>query len=64
MEPAVRSGIADAPVVPAVPGMVSRHALFGRLGTAGRVAEVAAPTGSGKTMLDAMWQPVYPDAVP
>lgn len=55
MEPAVRSGIADAPVAPAVPGMVSRHALFGRLGTAERVAEVAAPAGSGKTMLLRSW---------
>ena len=32
MEPAVRSGTADAPVAPAARGVVSRHALFGRLG--------------------------------
>jgi LuxR family maltose regulon positive regulatory protein len=35
--------------------MVSRHALFGRLRTAERVAEVAAPAGSGKTVLLRSW---------
>ena len=55
MEPAVRSGTADAPVVPAARGVVSRHALFGRLGGAARVTEVSAPAGSGKTFLLRSW---------
>ena len=55
MEPAVRSGTADAPVAPAVRGVVSRHALFGRLGGAARVTEVSAPAGSGKTFLLRSW---------
>lgn len=54
MEPAVRSGTA-APVAPAVRGVVSRTALFGRLDTAGRVTEVSAPPGSGKTLLLRSW---------
>ena len=55
MEPAVRSGTADAPVAPAVRGVVSRHALYGRLGGAARVTEVSAPAGSGKTFLLRSW---------
>src|SRR5712691_5015182 len=55
VEPAVRSGTADAPVAPAVRGVVSRHALFGRLGAAARVTEVSAPAGSGKTFLLRSW---------
>ena len=55
MEPAVRSGTAAAPVAPAVRGMVFRAALFGRLGAAGRVTEVSAPPGSGKTLLLRSW---------
>jgi LuxR family maltose regulon positive regulatory protein len=38
-----------------VGGVVSRHALFGRLGTAGRVTEVSAPAGSGKTLMLRSW---------
>ena len=55
MEPAVRSRTADAPVAPAVRGIVVRAALFGRLGAAGRVTEVSAPPGSGKTLLLRSW---------
>src|SRR5262249_11461285 len=46
---------ADAPVAPAARGVVSRHALFGRLGGAARVTEVSAPAGSGKTFLLRSW---------
>jgi LuxR family maltose regulon positive regulatory protein len=35
--------------------VVSRAALFGRLGAAGRVTEVSAPPGSGKTLLLRSW---------
>ena len=55
METAVRSGPAGVPVAPAVRGVVSRRALFGRLDRAGRVTEVAAPAGSGKTVLVRSW---------
>jgi LuxR family maltose regulon positive regulatory protein len=55
MEPAVRSGIANIPVAAAVGGVVSRRALFERLGRAGRVTEVSAPAGSGKTFLLRSW---------
>ena len=55
MEPAVRSGTADAPVAAAVDGVVSRRALFERLGAAGRVTDVSAPAGSGKTVLLRSW---------
>jgi LuxR family maltose regulon positive regulatory protein len=42
--------------VPAVRGgIVSRHALFGRLGRAARITEVSAPAGSGKTVLLRSW---------
>jgi LuxR family maltose regulon positive regulatory protein len=46
---------ADALVAPAVDGVVSRAALFGRLGAARRVTEVSAPAGSGKTFLLRSW---------
>src|ERR1700728_5259756 len=36
-------------------GVVSRHALFARLTGAGRVTVVAAPAGSGKTVLLRSW---------
>jgi LuxR family maltose regulon positive regulatory protein len=36
-------------------GVVSRRGLFGRLGAAGRVIEVSAPAGSGKTLLLRSW---------
>ena len=55
MEPAARSGTARAPVAPAAGGVVSRRALFGRLGSAGRVTDVSAPPGSGKTLLLRSW---------
>ncbi|MEU0965547.1 LuxR C-terminal-related transcriptional regulator [Streptomyces sp. NPDC005917] len=41
---------------PAVPGgIVSRRALFARLGNAARVTTVSAPAGSGKTVLLRSW---------
>jgi LuxR family maltose regulon positive regulatory protein len=50
------SGIADIPAVPAVrAGVVSRHALFGRLAEAERVVQISAPAGSGKTVLMRSW---------
>ena len=36
-------------------GLVSRPGLFGLLGGAGRVSEVSAPAGSGKTLLLRSW---------
>src|SRR5260221_467658 len=44
--------------VPRPPGVregVTRRALFGRLGRAGRVTQVSAPAGSGKTFLLRSW---------
>jgi LuxR family transcriptional regulator, maltose regulon positive regulatory protein len=42
--------------VPRAPGGgVTRRALFGRLGRAGRVTQVSAPAGSGKTFLLRSW---------
>jgi LuxR family transcriptional regulator, maltose regulon positive regulatory protein len=56
MEPAVRSGTGDDLVAPAVRGgVVSRRVLFGRLGRVGRVTEVSAPAGGGKTFLLRSW---------
>jgi LuxR family transcriptional regulator, maltose regulon positive regulatory protein len=56
MEPAVRSGTGDDLVAPVVRGgVVSRRVLFGRLGRAGRVTEVSAPAGGGKTFLLRSW---------
>ena len=51
----IESGSAAAPMAPAVvDGVVSRGALFGRLGTA-RVTTVSAPAGGGKTFLVRSW---------
>jgi LuxR family transcriptional regulator, maltose regulon positive regulatory protein len=51
--------IRSAPAEPTVPvvkdGMVYRHALFERLSGAGRVTQVSAPAGSGKTFLVRSW---------
>ena len=56
MGPASRSGTAGPAAAPAVRGgVVSRPGLFGRLGAAGRVTEVSAPAGSGKTLLLRSW---------
>jgi LuxR family transcriptional regulator, maltose regulon positive regulatory protein len=55
MEPVVRSGVTGTPGTAAVRGVVPRHALFRRIGTAGRVVEVSAPAGSGKTFLLRSW---------
>ena len=46
----------DPPGAPAVrDGLVGRPGLFERLGAAGRVTEVSAPAGSGKTLLVRSW---------
>ena len=56
MGPASRSGAADTPAAPVVrAGVVSRPGLFELLGAAGRVTEVSAPPGSGKTLLLRSW---------
>jgi hypothetical protein len=56
MEPAVRSGTSDDPAAPAARGgVVSRRVLFERLGRAGRITEVSAPAGGGKTFLLRCW---------
>ena len=56
MGPADRSGSASAPAALAVrDGLVSRPGLFALLDGAGRVTEVSAPAGSGKTLLLASW---------
>ena len=56
MGPASWSGAADTPAAPAVrDGVVSRPGLFGLLGSAGRVTEVSAAAGSGKTLLLRSW---------
>ena len=44
-----------APVPAVRDGIVSRRALFERLGRAGRVTQVSAPAGSGKTFLLRSW---------
>jgi LuxR family transcriptional regulator, maltose regulon positive regulatory protein len=50
------SGAAGPPAAPATrDGVVSRPGLFERLGRAGRVTEVSAPAGSGKTLLLRSW---------
>src|ERR1700756_1489975 len=41
--------------VPAVRGIVSRRAWFERLSRAGRITQVSAPAGSGKTFLLRSW---------
>jgi len=53
VEPAVWSGAADAPGIR--DGVVSRPGLFERLTRARRVVQVAAPPGSGKTILLRSW---------
>jgi LuxR family transcriptional regulator, maltose regulon positive regulatory protein len=54
--PANRSGAARPPAAAVVrDGVVSRAGLFERLGAAGRVTEVSAPAGSGKTVLLGSW---------
>jgi LuxR family maltose regulon positive regulatory protein len=56
VRPATRSGAVDPPAAPAVrDGVVSRPGLFELLGAAGRVTEVSAPPGSGKTLLVRSW---------
>ncbi|MEV6057194.1 LuxR C-terminal-related transcriptional regulator [Streptomyces sp. NPDC052107] len=56
MRTAGRSQSADAQMVPAVQGgIVSRPALFARLGKAARVTTVSAPAGSGKTVVLRSW---------
>src|SRR5690349_25133564 len=51
-QPPARVG---APVPAARGGIVSRRGLFERLGRAGRVTQVSAPAGSGKTFLLRSW---------
>jgi len=46
---------AGAPVAAVSGGIVSRRALFERLGRAGRITQVSAPAGSGKTFLLRSW---------
>src|SRR6266487_3637106 len=46
---------AGAPVPAVRGGVVSRRALFERLGRAGRITQVSAPAGSGKTFLLRSW---------
>jgi LuxR family transcriptional regulator, maltose regulon positive regulatory protein len=54
--PAARPQGADASPVPAVRGgIVTRRALFARLGKAGRVTQISAPAGSGNTFLLRSW---------
>jgi LuxR family transcriptional regulator, maltose regulon positive regulatory protein len=54
--PTDRSRTAGTPATPAFPdGVICRPGLFGLLGAAGRVTEVSAPAGSGKTLLLRSW---------
>jgi LuxR family transcriptional regulator, maltose regulon positive regulatory protein len=54
--PKVRSETGDAPVAPGVRrGIVSRRQLFERLTGAGRIVQLSAPAGSGKTILLRSW---------
>jgi LuxR family transcriptional regulator, maltose regulon positive regulatory protein len=55
VELADRSCTADTPVPSVQSGVVSRRALSGRIGAAGRVIVVSAPAGSGKTFLLRSW---------
>jgi LuxR family transcriptional regulator, maltose regulon positive regulatory protein len=56
VRPASSPGAAGAAAAPAVrDGVVSRPGLFGLLSRAGRVTEVSAPPGSGKTLLLRSW---------
>ena len=49
------SGTGGDPVPAVRGGIVARWGLFERLGAAGRVTEVSAPAGSGKTLLLRSW---------
>ena len=52
----IRSAAADPAPVPAVRGgIISRRALFELLGRTGRITQVSAPAGSGKTFLLRSW---------
>src|SRR5580700_10391819 len=55
MRPAANSEPAARVARPGAAGVVSRPALWGRLGEAGRVTVVSAPAGSGKTVLLRSW---------
>ncbi|HEY1823827.1 MAG TPA: LuxR C-terminal-related transcriptional regulator [Trebonia sp.] len=55
MEAGVGPSTADAPAVPVVGGVIVRRELFEFLDGAGRVTEVSAPAGSGKTLLLRSW---------
>jgi LuxR family maltose regulon positive regulatory protein len=56
VKPANGSGAVGIPAAAAVrDGVVTRPGLFGLLGRAGRVTEVSAPAGSGKTLLLRSW---------
>jgi LuxR family maltose regulon positive regulatory protein len=55
VELADRSWTADTSVALVNSGVVSRRALLGRIGAAGRVIVVSAPAGSGKTFLLRSW---------
>jgi LuxR family transcriptional regulator, maltose regulon positive regulatory protein len=56
VEPVSQPGTAGAEATPVVrDGVVSRPALFGLLDEAGRVTEVSAPAGSGKTLMLRTW---------
>jgi LuxR family transcriptional regulator, maltose regulon positive regulatory protein len=55
VELADRSCTADTSAAPVKSGIVSRRALSGRIGAAGRVIVVSAPAGSGKTFLLRSW---------
>src|ERR1700733_227061 len=55
MEPGVWPGTADSPAAPVVGGVIVRRELFECLNRAGRVTEVSAPAGSGKSFLLRSW---------
>src|SRR5262249_56355350 len=55
VEPAVRSGTADAPVAPAARGVVSRRALLARLGGGGRGPGGSGPARGGETCFLRAW---------
>jgi len=55
MSSAARPGTVGPSVPVVTGGMVSRRALFERLSRAGRITQVLAPAGSGKTLLPRSW---------
>src|SRR6266702_5633881 len=55
MTHAARSATVGAPVPAGSGRIVSRPALFERLGRAGRITQVSAPAGTGKTFLLRSW---------